>query len=232
MPRDAVYPAGDSTKEIEQHNLGEMKKSQDSATEAALGYLGKDPQDVKVNLQLADVGGPSAGLLLLPRHRRQAGRRRQRRRPHRRPYHRRYGHHHRRREGRRGRRGRRSRRRPPGGTARRCSWCRGPSARDAKAELPKGMRLVPVTTLRGAVSALTALDKGEAARSPAADHPAAPSDRPDAPGRPPRDHRRRHPVRRRSPPAPASSFATSCGSWPSTSTFAFSSCATVLFSSW
>lgn len=31
---------------------------------------------------------------------------------------------------------------------------------DAKAELPGGLRLIPVTTLSGAVSALKALDKG------------------------------------------------------------------------
>ncbi|MER5176880.1 S16 family serine protease [Streptomyces sp. NPDC002896] len=63
MPRDAVYPSGESTKEIEQHNAEQMKKSQDAATDAALVYLGKDPDDVHVKLELADVGGPSAGLL-------------------------------------------------------------------------------------------------------------------------------------------------------------------------
>ncbi|MFD8573664.1 S16 family serine protease [Streptomyces sp. NPDC059639] len=63
MPRDAVYPAGDSTKEIEKHNQDEMKGSQDAATEAALAYLGDASKDVKVTLQLGDVGGPSAGLL-------------------------------------------------------------------------------------------------------------------------------------------------------------------------
>ncbi len=31
---------------------------------------------------------------------------------------------------------------------------------EAKAELPKGLRLVPVTTLKGAVDALVALEKG------------------------------------------------------------------------
>ncbi len=31
---------------------------------------------------------------------------------------------------------------------------------EAKAELPKGLRLVPVTTLEGAVDALVALEKG------------------------------------------------------------------------
>ncbi|MFE1285512.1 PDZ domain-containing protein [Streptomyces sp. NPDC058751] len=62
MPRDSVYPSGGSVKEIEQHNANEMKESQDDATEAALGYL-HEKGDVKVTLKLADVGGPSAGLL-------------------------------------------------------------------------------------------------------------------------------------------------------------------------
>ena len=43
MPRDAVYPSGDSTKEIEQHNAEQMRESQDAATEAALGYLQPEP---------------------------------------------------------------------------------------------------------------------------------------------------------------------------------------------
>ncbi|RFU82372.1 hypothetical protein DY218_33265 [Streptomyces triticagri] len=63
MPRDAVYPSGESTKEIEQHNAAEMTKSQNSAVQAALNHLDKSPDDVQVDLELADVGGPSAGLL-------------------------------------------------------------------------------------------------------------------------------------------------------------------------
>lgn len=63
MPKEAVYPTGGSDKEIEKHNLEQMAKSQSTATEAALGYLKKDPGKVKVDLNLADVGGPSAGLL-------------------------------------------------------------------------------------------------------------------------------------------------------------------------
>ncbi|KOU23225.1 hypothetical protein ADK52_18965 [Streptomyces sp. WM6372] len=63
MPKEAVYPSGGSDKEIEAHNLEQMAASQSTATQAALGYLHKDPKDVKVQLNLADVGGPSAGLL-------------------------------------------------------------------------------------------------------------------------------------------------------------------------
>ncbi|MFJ3229456.1 S16 family serine protease [Streptomyces sp. NPDC086787] len=63
MPRDAVYPSGDDLKEIERHNTEQMEQSQDAAAEAALKYLGLSDKDVKVTLRLADVGGPSAGLL-------------------------------------------------------------------------------------------------------------------------------------------------------------------------
>ncbi|MFJ3585321.1 hypothetical protein ACIPPS_24270 [Streptomyces sp. NPDC090127] len=63
LPRDSVYPPGKSDAEVEKHNLGEMKESQDAATLAALGYLKLDPKDVKVTLHLADIGGPSAGFL-------------------------------------------------------------------------------------------------------------------------------------------------------------------------
>ncbi|MFD3566252.1 S16 family serine protease [Streptomyces sp. NPDC058667] len=63
LPHDSVYPSGKSDAEIEKHNLGQMKESQDAAALAALGYLKKDPAEVKVTLHLADIGGPSAGLL-------------------------------------------------------------------------------------------------------------------------------------------------------------------------
>ncbi|MFF5971698.1 hypothetical protein ACFY7C_09240 [Streptomyces sp. NPDC012769] len=63
LPKSSVYPSGKSDEEIEKHNLGQMKESQDAATLAALGYLKLDPKKVKVRLHLADIGGPSAGLL-------------------------------------------------------------------------------------------------------------------------------------------------------------------------
>ncbi|WP_432096267.1 YlbL family protein [Streptomyces sp. bgisy100] len=63
LPREAVYPVGESTQQIEKHNVQEMRKSQGSATDAALRRLHRSPDDVKVTLRLADVGGPSAGLL-------------------------------------------------------------------------------------------------------------------------------------------------------------------------
>ncbi|MEU3746108.1 MULTISPECIES: S16 family serine protease [Streptomyces] len=63
LPRESVYPSGKSDAEIEKRNLGQMKQSQDAATLAALDYLELDPEEVKVTLHLADIGGPSAGLL-------------------------------------------------------------------------------------------------------------------------------------------------------------------------
>jgi PDZ domain-containing protein len=63
MPRDSVYPSGETTEEIQRYNTEQMKKSQDAATEAALAHLGRADENIKVTLRLADVGGPSAGLL-------------------------------------------------------------------------------------------------------------------------------------------------------------------------
>ncbi|WP_447037743.1 S16 family serine protease [Streptomyces sp. DSM 118878] len=68
MPKDSVYPTGDNVKEVEKHNLGDMKKSQDDATEAALAYLKANGVDntgkAKVEADLGKIGGPSAGLFL------------------------------------------------------------------------------------------------------------------------------------------------------------------------
>jgi PDZ domain-containing protein len=63
MPRDSVYPSGGSVKQIDQENQKQMVQSQQDATAAALKHLGLSPSQVKVTLRLADVGGPSAGLL-------------------------------------------------------------------------------------------------------------------------------------------------------------------------
>ncbi|MEV6567443.1 S16 family serine protease [Streptomyces kronopolitis] len=63
MPREAVYPVGNNTEEIAEHNAQQMQESQNSATSAALGELGRSAKDIKVKLSLADVGGPSAGLM-------------------------------------------------------------------------------------------------------------------------------------------------------------------------
>ncbi|MFJ8024303.1 S16 family serine protease [Streptomyces sp. NPDC096311] len=159
MPRDSVYPSGNSVKEIEQHNADEMKKSQDTATEAALAYL-HEKNDVKVTLKLADVGGPSAGLLFtlgiidkldgngsggdLTGGRTVAGT---------------------------GTIDADGKVGAVGGVALKTQAARRDGATvflvpkaecsDAKSELPKGLRLVPVTTLKGAVDALVSLEKGK-----------------------------------------------------------------------
>lgn len=159
MPRDSVYPSGGSVKEIERHNADEMRKSQDTATEAALGYL-REKDDVEVTLKLADVGGPSAGLLFslgivdkldgdgsggdLTGGRVVAGT---------------------------GTIDADGKVGAVGGVALKTQAARRDGATvflvpkaecsDAKSELPKGLRLVPVTSLKGAVDSLVALEKGK-----------------------------------------------------------------------
>ncbi|ARP70456.1 hypothetical protein LK07_12435 [Streptomyces pluripotens] len=160
MPRDAVYPSGDSLKEIERHNAEQMQQSQDAATRAALKYLDLSGDKVKVRLSLADVGGPSAGLLFtlgiidkldgdgsggdLTGGRDIAGT---------------------------GTIDAAGKVGPVGGVALKTQAARRDGATvflvpkaecsDAKAELPKGLRLIPVTTLKGAVDSLVALEKGK-----------------------------------------------------------------------
>jgi PDZ domain-containing protein len=63
MPHSVVYPTGDDDKEVSEYNQGEMLKSQNAAVAAALGHLGDKGKGAKVELHLADIGGPSAGLL-------------------------------------------------------------------------------------------------------------------------------------------------------------------------
>ncbi|MFK0117088.1 S16 family serine protease [Streptomyces sp. NPDC090994] len=156
MPRDAVYPSGDDEQEIEQYNKEQMKESQDTATAAALGYLDLDPDDVDVTLTLADVGGPSAGLLFslgivdklddsdLTGGRTIAGT---------------------------GTISGDGEVGAVGGVPLKTKAARRDGATvflvpkdecaDAQAELPAGLRLIPVTTLKGAVDALHALDTGK-----------------------------------------------------------------------
>ncbi|MET7382456.1 S16 family serine protease [Streptomyces sp. NPDC005526] len=160
MPRDAVYPSGDSVKEIERHNAQQMRQSQDEATRAALNYLHLGDKNIRVSLKLADVGGPSAGLLFslgvvdkldgdggggdLTGGRTVAGT---------------------------GTIGADGTVGAVGGVSLKTRAARRDGATvflvpkaectDAKAELPKGLRLIPVTTLKGAVDALVSLEKGK-----------------------------------------------------------------------
>ncbi|PWI18103.1 hypothetical protein DI272_31125 [Streptomyces sp. Act143] len=160
MPRDSVYPSGQSTRQIERHNTEQMKESQDAATEAALNYLGLKDDGIKVTLRLADVGGPSAGLLFslgivdklngngsggdLTGGQVVAGT---------------------------GTIDADGTVGAVGGVSLKTQAAKRDGATvflvpedecsDAQAELPKGLRLIPVTTLKGAVSALTALETGK-----------------------------------------------------------------------
>lgn len=63
VPKKSVYPEGKSKKEIVADVRKDMVESQDHAVVASLNHLGLDPNQVKVKLNLADVGGPSAGLM-------------------------------------------------------------------------------------------------------------------------------------------------------------------------
>ncbi|WP_232247642.1 S16 family serine protease [Kitasatospora azatica] len=63
LPRDAVYPQGNPTK-ANQQNQQQMTQAQDSATTVALNYLHLSPDQVKVTIDLGDVGGPSGGQML------------------------------------------------------------------------------------------------------------------------------------------------------------------------
>ncbi|MFF3512257.1 S16 family serine protease [Streptomyces sp. NPDC002573] len=164
LPRDAVYPSGNSVKEIEQHNAQQMQQSQDAASRAALKYLHVSEKDVKVTLKLADVGGPSAGLLFtlgiidkldgdgaggeLTGGRTVAGT---------------------------GTIDAAGDVGAVGGVALKVQAARRDGATvflvpkeectDARAELPKGLRLVPVTTLNEAVESLVAVEKGKSVPS-------------------------------------------------------------------
>ncbi|MFJ9420167.1 S16 family serine protease [Streptomyces sp. NPDC101227] len=159
MPREAVYPVGNNTEEIAEHNARQMRQSQNTATAAALGRLGKSPKDIKVKLSLADVGGPSAGLMFalgivdklagdgkggdLTGGRIIAGT---------------------------GTISAGGKVGAVGGVPLKTQAARRDGATvflvpkqecaDAAAELPRGMRLIPVTTLDGAVGALKALNSG------------------------------------------------------------------------
>lgn len=159
LPRESVYPTGGSEKEIEKHNLEDMRKSQNSAVDAALNYLGKPKGSVDITLHLADVGGPSAGLFFalgivdkldgdgsggdLTGGRTIAGT---------------------------GTIQANGEVGAVGGVSLKTQAARRDGAtvflvpkaecREAGAELPKGLRLIPVTTLKSAVSSLQALEHG------------------------------------------------------------------------
>ncbi|MFF4343374.1 hypothetical protein ACFY00_26015 [Kitasatospora sp. NPDC001540] len=63
VPTEEVFPQSDPEK-ANQVTLQQMTQSQDSATLAALNYLHLSPDQVKVQVDLGDIGGPSGGQML------------------------------------------------------------------------------------------------------------------------------------------------------------------------
>lgn len=67
IPQEAVFPVGQSAEEYGRESQGQMDGSQDAAEKIALEYargLGVDVSDVKVDTNLDDIGGPSAGMMM------------------------------------------------------------------------------------------------------------------------------------------------------------------------
>ncbi|MFD8593925.1 S16 family serine protease [Kitasatospora sp. NPDC059646] len=63
VPTEEVYPQTDPAK-AQEVTTQQMTESQDNAALAALGYLKLSPEQVKVSIDLGDIGGPSAGQML------------------------------------------------------------------------------------------------------------------------------------------------------------------------
>jgi PDZ domain-containing protein len=59
-PREAIFPPGETTDQVQQHNAADFQESQTSAQTAAEHELG---HPIKVTLKLDKIGGPSAGLM-------------------------------------------------------------------------------------------------------------------------------------------------------------------------
>lgn len=67
LPREAVVPVGQTADDYEQASVHEMDDSQNVAQRVALQYaakkLGIHTDGVKVHLHIEDIGGPSAGMM-------------------------------------------------------------------------------------------------------------------------------------------------------------------------
>jgi PDZ domain-containing protein len=63
VPKDTIYPPGQTEQQSEQQNTQEMTDSQDSAITAALGELGIKPTGSEVIVASVNGGGPAAGKL-------------------------------------------------------------------------------------------------------------------------------------------------------------------------
>lgn len=66
MPREAVFPVGQSAKEYQETSDKQMTSSQDAATQAALAFAkqrGINTDGIHVSMHVDDIGGPSAGMM-------------------------------------------------------------------------------------------------------------------------------------------------------------------------
>ncbi|WP_433788752.1 S16 family serine protease [Actinoplanes sp. CA-252034] len=63
IPREAIFPAGQSTEQVLQANQALFTTSETTAIDVALGKVGR-PTGVRVTIDVKEVGGPSAGLML------------------------------------------------------------------------------------------------------------------------------------------------------------------------
>ncbi|MEU4160526.1 S16 family serine protease [Actinoplanes sp. NPDC026670] len=64
VPREAVFPAGQSDEQAQRANEALFAESESTAITVALTSLGQ-PAGVRVSIGLRDIGGPSAGLMIM-----------------------------------------------------------------------------------------------------------------------------------------------------------------------
>lgn len=66
VPREALFPTGQTREEYDKETKDEMSGSQSSASDAALAFLrgrGVDVDGVTVDMDAGKIGGPSAGMM-------------------------------------------------------------------------------------------------------------------------------------------------------------------------
>ncbi|GAA4604755.1 PDZ domain-containing protein [Actinoplanes octamycinicus] len=63
VPRDAVFTAGRTDEQVNQENATAFQESESTAVTVALDELG-NPAGVQVTVDVAGIGGPSAGLMI------------------------------------------------------------------------------------------------------------------------------------------------------------------------
>lgn len=69
MPREVVFPIGETTKAYDKQIDGQMSGAQGQAQSVALKFIAQrhladlDDQDIRIDMNAGDVGGPSAGMM-------------------------------------------------------------------------------------------------------------------------------------------------------------------------